>query len=106
LAERGFQLLTPAGTQFASGIVAFAHESPEWLGSQLAAQSVVVWAGDGRVRVSMHPCNDRSDLGKFFTALDTIHQAPRSRDIVDAGYARILSATSPETSVNRKLRPP
>ncbi len=65
LAERGFQLLTPAGTQFASGIVSFAHESPEWPGSQLAAQAVVVWAGDGRVRVSMHLYNDRSDLGKF-----------------------------------------
>jgi hypothetical protein len=34
------------------------------------------WAGDGRVRVSMHLYNDRSDLGRFFAALDSIHEAP------------------------------
>jgi selenocysteine lyase/cysteine desulfurase len=82
LAERGFQLLTPAGGQFASGIVSFAYDRPEWLGSQLAAHGVVVWAGDGRVRVSMHLYNDRSDLENFFAALDAIHQAPLSRDTV------------------------
>ena len=76
LAERGFDLLTPSGPQFASGIVSFQHENPAWLGAELARQGVIVWAGDGRVRVSVHLYNDHSDIQRFFVALDSVHQSP------------------------------
>jgi selenocysteine lyase/cysteine desulfurase len=72
LAERGFDLLTPAGEEFASGIVAFTHHKPEWLGAELARQNVIVWAGDGRVRVSVHLYNNAADIGSFFAALDRV----------------------------------
>ena len=75
LEDRGFDLLTPADPQFASGIVSFAHENPKWLGAQLARQGVVVWTGDGRVRVSIHLYNDRSDVDRFFAALDSLDQS-------------------------------
>jgi cysteine desulfurase/selenocysteine lyase len=84
LAERGFDLLTPSDPQFASGIVSFAHENPEWLGAQLARQRVVVWAGDGRVRVSIHLYNDRSDVHRFFEALDSLHPSPADHDALAA----------------------
>lgn len=70
LAERGYDLLTPAGPEFASGIVSFAHANPEWLGAQLASQRVIVWAGDGRVRVSVHLYNTQADIDRFFEVLD------------------------------------
>lgn len=76
LADRGFDLLTPSSPQYASGIVSFAHENPEWLGAQLARQRVIVWAGDGRVRVSIHFYNDRSDVHRFFAALDSLDPSP------------------------------
>ena len=72
LAERGLDLLTPAGEEFASGIVAFTHHKPEWLGAELARQNVIVWAGDGRVRVSVHLYNNAADIGSFFAALDRV----------------------------------
>ena len=84
LAERGFDLLTPSNPDFASGIVSFTHENPEWLGAQLARRRVIVWAGDGRVRVSIHLYNDRSDVRRFFAALDSLDQSPADRDALAA----------------------
>ncbi len=72
LAERGYELLTPAGPEFASGIVSFTHENPEWLGAALARERVIVWAGDGRVRVSVHLYNTPSDIERFFAVLDSL----------------------------------
>jgi selenocysteine lyase/cysteine desulfurase len=37
---------------------------------------VLVWAGDGRIRVSAHLYNDRDDVARFFAALDAIAPAP------------------------------
>ena len=72
LAERGLDMLTPADPGFASGIVSFTHERPEWLGAELARQNVIVWAGDGRVRVSVHLYNVADDIECFFAALDSV----------------------------------
>ena len=81
LADRGFDLLTPSSSQFASGIVSFTHENPEWLGGELARQGVIVWSGDGRVRVSIHLYNDRSDVNRFFAALDSLDQSQASEGL-------------------------
>ena len=93
LADRAFDLLTPAGPQFASGIVSFAHENPEWLGAQLAGQRVIVWAGDGRLRISIHLYNDRSDVDRFFAALDSLGQSAAGHD----GLAALSSPVSRES---------
>jgi len=93
LVDRRFDLLTPSEPQFASGIVSFTHENPEWLSAQLARQRVVVWAGDGRVRVSVHLYNDRSDIHRFFSALDRLDGTLQDRDALPA-LSRALTRES------------
>jgi cysteine desulfurase/selenocysteine lyase len=70
LAGQGRHLLTPPGAEYASGIVAFAAEEPETLMAQLAEKNVIVWGGDGRVRVSVHLYNDEADIDRCLAALD------------------------------------
>jgi selenocysteine lyase/cysteine desulfurase len=69
LAGQGRTLLTPPGAEYASGIVAFAAEEPEALMARLAENSVIVWGGDGRVRMSVHVYNDESDIDRCLAAL-------------------------------------
>jgi cysteine desulfurase / selenocysteine lyase len=69
LAEQGRTLLTPAGPEFASGIVSFADEAPEETMARLAEKGVIVWGGDGRVRVSLHLYNDDGDVARCLEAL-------------------------------------
>jgi cysteine desulfurase / selenocysteine lyase len=72
LKDRGFRLLTPPEPEFASGIVSFAHPDPERVGRHLQQHGVIVWYGDGRVRVSVHVYNDRSDIDACLLALGCI----------------------------------
>lgn len=65
----GLQLLTPAGAEFASGIVSFAHGRPEALGEALREKGVVVWAGDGRVRAAIHLYNEEPDVARMLDSL-------------------------------------
>ena len=72
LSEQGVELLTPAGAEFASGIVAFAHPEANEIGAKLEREGVIVWAGDGRVRASLHLYNDMSDVDRYLKALAPI----------------------------------
>ncbi|MEZ5364289.1 MAG: aminotransferase class V-fold PLP-dependent enzyme [Bryobacterales bacterium] len=72
LAERGFELITPGGEGCCSGIISFAHAAPEQLGAELAKRGVIVWAGDGRVRSSVHLYNDANDIEGYLDTLDQI----------------------------------
>lgn len=56
------QVLTPADPKRRAGIVAFAHPQAKAIGDALAAQGVVVWYRDGRVRVSPHFYTSDDDL--------------------------------------------
>ena len=69
MASLGLSLLTPADEAYASGIVSFAHDTPEDLGRALLEKGVVVWAGDGRVRASVHLYNDENDIDSLLTSL-------------------------------------
>lgn len=73
LEEQGRSLLTPAGSEFASGIVSFDCEQAEAKATWLASQKVIVWGGDGRIRVSVHLYNDESDIER---CLDAIRRMP------------------------------
>jgi cysteine desulfurase / selenocysteine lyase len=75
IADQGFRLLTPADEAYASGIVSFSHDAPEDLGRALLEKDVVVWAGDGRVRASVHLYNDENDIDSLLTALATLANA-------------------------------
>jgi len=72
LCELGVELLTPAGAEVASGIVAFAHPRAVEIGAALEREGVIVWAGDGRVRASLHVYNDMSDVDRYLKILAPI----------------------------------
>jgi len=68
----GVDLLTPEGAEFSSGIVSFAHPRAEELGAALERDGIIVWAGDGRVRASVHLYNEMSDVDRYLEALKSI----------------------------------
>jgi selenocysteine lyase/cysteine desulfurase len=68
----GFELLTPSGAGCASGIVAFAHPHAEAIGAALEQAGVIVWAGDGRLRASVHVYNDEEDIESLLAALRSL----------------------------------
>lgn len=74
LVEQGLDVLTPADTEFASGIVSFACSDGAEAASWLLKQGVVVWGGDGRVRISLHVYNDEEDVRR---CLDAIGRMPQ-----------------------------
>jgi selenocysteine lyase/cysteine desulfurase len=74
IARLGLELLTPSGEQFASGIVSFVHPACENIAAALEQQGIVVWAGDGRVRASVHLYNDAEDVSRFLNVLESIHK--------------------------------
>jgi selenocysteine lyase/cysteine desulfurase len=72
VAAMGFELLTPPGPACASGIVAFKHPNAEAIGAALEQAGVIVWAGDGRVRASVHLYNDADDIERLLGALRSL----------------------------------
>ncbi len=75
LEEQGHTLLTPAGPEFASGIVSIECDDPEARAAWLASQGVIVWGGDGRMRMSVHLYNDENDIER---CLDAFRRMPRN----------------------------
>lgn len=55
-----------------SPIVAFETEDFERIGTSLISSGIIVWARDGRVRISPHFYNSESDIVRFSSALRTI----------------------------------
>ncbi len=72
LAGQGWELLTPAEERFASGIVSFQHPRPQQLAAQLASEGVIVWGGDGRIRVSVHLYSEEEDVARCLSAIRRI----------------------------------
>lgn len=72
LAAMNLPLLTPVATTYASGIVSFAHDAPEELSRALREKGIIVWGGDGRVRVSVHLYNNMSDIEALLVGLDEL----------------------------------
>jgi cysteine desulfurase/selenocysteine lyase len=72
LAGLGLSLLTPSAPELASGIVSFAYPNAEGIGAALEKAGVIVWAGDGRVRASLHVYNDVDDVARYLDALKAV----------------------------------
>lgn len=72
LLRLGLDLLTPSGPQYASGIICFRHRACEQIGAALERQGVIVWAGDGRVRASVHVYNDSRDVDRLLQLLPSV----------------------------------
>lgn len=70
----GLTPLTPESPEYDSGIVSFEHSQPQELGKRLAAEDVIVWSGDGRVRAAVHIYNDEADIERFLAVLERVLQ--------------------------------
>lgn len=70
LRERGLTLLTPEDPARRGPNICFAWPDAVGLAEVLADRGVLVWGGDGRVRVSFHAYNDDADLDRLLVALD------------------------------------
>jgi selenocysteine lyase/cysteine desulfurase len=72
LAALGVEMLTPADPALVSGIVAFAHDDAPSIGAALEREGITVWAGDNRVRASLHYYNDKSDVDSCTAVLERV----------------------------------
>src|SRR5438270_3247121 len=70
LAARGLTLLTPEDPARRGPNICFAWPDPAVLVGALAERDVLVWGGDGRIRVSFHLYNDDADIAWLLAALD------------------------------------
>ena len=72
LNSRGFTVLTPESPIERAGNVCFLADDAAGLAKRLAEQRVLVWGGEGRIRVSPHVHCDVDDIERFFEALDRV----------------------------------
>ena len=72
LVERGRKVITPEAPAERAGNVCFLEDDGAGLAARLAQRGVLVWGGDGRIRVSAHCYNDADDVRAFFAALDAV----------------------------------
>jgi selenocysteine lyase/cysteine desulfurase len=71
LVERGFRVLTPVEPSERAGNICFSSPDPLEVVARLAEQHVLVWGGEGRVRVSVHLYNSSRDVDRLFAGLDS-----------------------------------
>ena len=76
LRRRGWRVITPEPPAERGGNVCFLAGDAAGLAARLAAEGVLVWGGEGRIRVSPHVHDDRDDVGRFFAALDGVGARP------------------------------
>ena len=72
LVERGFPVITPEPREERAGNVCFLEPDAKGLADRLAQLGVLVWGGEGRIRVSTHVYNDRADVRRFLEAMDAV----------------------------------
>lgn len=75
LRARGREVITPAAAAERAGNLCFLDAGAAGLAARLAERGVLVWGGEGRVRVSAHLYNDAADVARFFAALDDVARA-------------------------------
>jgi cysteine desulfurase/selenocysteine lyase len=76
LRSRGFTVLTPEAPAERAGNVCFLADDAAGLAERLAGLRVLVWGGEGRIRVSPHVHCDAEDVDRFFEALDRVGARP------------------------------
>jgi cysteine desulfurase / selenocysteine lyase len=69
LVKLGLPLLTPESPEERAGNIVFATDRSLDVERALREAGVLVWAGDGRVRLSVHAYNDEADVARALAAL-------------------------------------
>jgi cysteine desulfurase/selenocysteine lyase len=77
LVKLGLPVLTPEAPEARAGNIVFAVDDAEGVERALRAQGILVWAGDGRVRLSVHLFNDEADVARALAALRGLDLARR-----------------------------
>jgi len=72
LGKLGLPVLTPEPRSERAGNIVFAADAPREVERQLREAGVIVWAGDGRVRLSVHAYNDDADVSRALSALASL----------------------------------
>jgi selenocysteine lyase/cysteine desulfurase len=68
----------PASHEERAGNVCFLAPDAHDLAARLARLGVLVWGGEGRVRVSTHIYNDREDVHRLLDVLDSLRREARA----------------------------
>ena len=74
LVRLGCEVLTPAEPARRAGNLAIAASDATLLEQDLRAAGVLTWAGNGRLRLSVHAYNDEADVARATAALASILQ--------------------------------
>ena len=69
LNDFGLEVMTPAGPDNHAGNVCFRCADPEAVMRRAAEQAILVWADNGRVRVSVHLFTTQEDVETFLERL-------------------------------------
>jgi selenocysteine lyase/cysteine desulfurase len=69
LVKLGLPVLTPEAPEERAGNIVFGTDRCMDVERALRAAGVLVWAGDGRVRLSVHAYNDEADVARALAAL-------------------------------------
>ena len=72
LVELGLPVLTPEPAERRAGNYCFATDDGARLHAELFRRGVLVWEGEGRVRISVHGYNDEDDVARCLAALREI----------------------------------
>lgn len=76
LVDLGLPVLTPAPAERRAGNYCFATDDGPRLHAGLFRRGVLVWEGEGRIRISVHGYNDEEDVERCLTALRELVGAP------------------------------
>lgn len=72
IADLGWRVLTPAPRDQRAANVAFATDDSDRVEREFFKRSVLVWSGDGRIRLSLHAYSDEEDVDRALHALAAI----------------------------------
>ncbi len=72
LTALGVELITPTAHDERAGNICFAHADPRKLVDRAAAENILIWGDEGRVRVSIHLFNDEDDIDTLIDFLATV----------------------------------
>jgi selenocysteine lyase/cysteine desulfurase len=77
LVKLGLPVLTPEAPEARAGNLVFTAEQPLEVERGLREAGVITWAGDGRVRLSVHVYNDEADIARALAALAALGRPGR-----------------------------
>ena len=72
MAALDLEVMTPREAPERAGNAAFRHDAPEALVQRAAAQDILVWGDNGRVRASAHLFTSEADVETFLERLPAL----------------------------------